>query len=72
VFLFILLAKYIRLDISEPDAMSASAIHPLRGCRLVGDLTGGIRLSTDFVTFRKENETGEWRVEKAMKTAFAF
>jgi hypothetical protein len=28
VFLFILLAKYIGLDISEPDAMTASAIHP--------------------------------------------
>jgi hypothetical protein len=37
VFLFVLLAKHIRLNISEPNAMSASAIHPLRGCRLVGD-----------------------------------
>jgi hypothetical protein len=37
VFFFVLLAKHIRLNISKPDAVSASPLHPFRGYRLVGD-----------------------------------
>jgi hypothetical protein len=43
MFLLILLTKDVKMDISNPDSMTTSAVNPGGGCGLMGDCRG-IRL----------------------------